>query len=79
MQIVSMDGLVAQCEAKGITRSINLMLMQDVPLAPGDYITVHLGFAHEKLTEAEALDAWSIYDEMLAAMDAGPRSGLNRA
>lgn len=65
MQIRSIDGFVAQCEAKGVGREVNLFLMQDVELRAGDYVLVHVGYALQKITAAHARSAWELYDEML--------------
>ena len=70
MRVQSLDGFVARCEAKGAEREVNLLMLQHEPLAPGDYVVVHLGYATEKVTEADALAAWAIYEEILAAEDA---------
>lgn len=67
MRIVERDGFNARCEAKGVSRSVSLFLMQHEPLAVGDFVMVHTGYAIEKMSEAEAATAWELYDEMLAA------------
>ena len=54
MRIVTIDGFVARCEAKGIERSVNLILMQHETLAPGDVVMVHVGYAIQMMTEEEA-------------------------
>ncbi len=66
MQIVDIDGYNARCEAKGVQRQVSLFMLQDEPLAPGDYVMVHVGYAIQKMTEPEARSAWEFYDEMLA-------------
>ncbi len=70
MQIQTMEGLVARCEAKGATRDVSLLMLAHEELAVGDFVVVHLGYAIEKLTEQQAAAAWALYDEMLAAEDA---------
>jgi hydrogenase expression/formation protein HypC len=67
MQIREMDGFSARCEAKGVEREVNLFMMQDEPLAPGDFVIVHVGYAIQKITAQEARSAWELYDQMLAA------------
>ena len=54
MRIITMDGLVARCEAKGAERDVNLLMLQHEELKPQDYVVVHLGFAIEKITPEEA-------------------------
>mgnify|MGYP001568171135 CR=1 FL=1 len=67
MQIKTIDGFLARCEAKGVERDVNLFMLQDDQVSPGDYVVVHIGYAIQKMTEQEARSAWEIYDEMLAA------------
>jgi hydrogenase expression/formation protein HypC len=67
MQVVSVDGFIARCEAKGIGRDVNLFLLQHETLHPGDHVMVHVGFAIEKVTEDQARSTWELFDEMLTA------------
>ena len=66
MQIKSIDGFTARCEAKGIERDVSLFMMQDDKLEVDDFIVVHVGYAIQKISLQEAQTAWEIYDEMLA-------------
>jgi hydrogenase expression/formation protein HypC len=67
MQIKSIDGFTACCEAKGVEREVSLFMMQDEKLEVDDFIVVHVGYAIQKISPQEAQTAWEIYDEMLAA------------
>ena len=71
MQIVGIDGYNARCEAKGVFREVSLFMLQDEPVAIGDYVMVHVGYAIQVMTEQEARSAWELFDEMLAAEEAG--------
>ena len=73
MQIRSIDGLLARCEAKGVEREANLLMLEHESLAVGDYVVIHLGYAMDRVTAEEAAVAWDIYDQMLAAEDAVDR------
>ena len=66
MQIKSIDGFTAHCEAKGVTRDVSLFMMQDDKLEVDDFIVVHVGYAIQKISEQDAQTAWELYDEMLA-------------
>lgn len=66
MQIKAIDGYTANCEAKGVQRTISLFMMQDAGLQVNDYVVVHVGYAIQKITPQEARTAWELYDEMLA-------------
>ncbi len=67
MQIKSIDGFTANCEAKGVTRDVSLFMMQEDKLEVDDFIVVHVGYAIQKISPQEAQTAWELYDEMLAA------------
>lgn len=66
MKVVSVNGFLARCEAKGVERDVNLFMMQDEPVATGEFVMVHVGYAIQKMTEQEARSAWEVYDQMLA-------------
>ena len=66
MQVVAIDGFNARCIAKGVERDVSLFLMQGEPLAIGDYVMIHVGYAIQKVSEADALSSWELFDEILA-------------
>ncbi len=70
MQVVTVDGYIARCSAKGVERDVCLFLLQDEPVAPGDFVMVHVGYAIQTMDAAAAREAWDVYDAMLAAEDA---------
>lgn len=72
MQIDAIDGFLAHCSTKGVSRDVNLFLLQDRPVNVGDYVLVHLGYAIQVLDAAEAQRYWETFDEVLAA--AGERA-----
>jgi len=57
----SADSDLAQVDVVGVVRDINIGLL-DGPLAPGDFILIHSGFALERMTPDEARDALSLFD-----------------
>ncbi len=67
MQIKSIDGFTAHCEAKGVERDVSLFMMQGEKLQADDFVVVHVGYAIQKISPQEAQTAWDIYDQMLAA------------
>ncbi len=71
MRVVEVDGFNARCEAKGVERDVSLFLLQHEPVATGDFVMVHVGYAIQKMTEQEALSAWELYDEVLGSGEAG--------
>lgn len=65
MQLIHIDGLLARCEAKGIEREVSLLMLQDEPLALGDFVLVHVGYALQRVTPEEAHSTWELLDEVL--------------
>lgn len=66
-RVLSVDGLAAQVECFGVTRGVNLVLL-DEPVAVGDYLLVQAGgFACEKLDEARALESLALMEQVVAA------------
>ena len=45
---------LARAEVSGVTRVINIGLLEGEPLAPGDWVLIHVGFAMSKIDEREA-------------------------
>lgn len=69
MQIQSIDGFSATCEAKGVQREISLFMLQNESISQGDYVLVHVGYAIQKVTEAEAQSTWDVLDQLDQAMN----------
>jgi len=67
MQICEINGFVATCEAKGVSRDVSLFMLQDESLKVADFVVVHVGYAIQKISQQEAQTAWELYDQMLAA------------
>jgi len=68
MEVAEIDGFEARCTARGIGRRVNLFLLQDEPLAPGDHVLVHIGYAIQKLEAEDAKERWAVLDQMISAM-----------
>jgi hydrogenase expression/formation protein HypC len=66
MQIKSIQGFVANCEAKGVHREVSLFMLQDEDFQVDDYVVVQVGYAIQKISQQEARTAWELYDQMLA-------------
>lgn len=48
---------LASVDVHGVTRAINIGLLADERLAPGDWVLIHVGFALEKIDEQQAQQA----------------------
>ncbi len=60
---------LARVEVSGVTRIVNVGLLEDEPLAPGDWVLIHVGFAMSKIDEAEAALALASLQLMGQAYD----------
>ena len=69
MQIETIDGYTARCQAKGVWRDVSLFMMQDEMPTIGDFVMVHVGYAIQKMTEAEARSSWELFDQILCDTD----------
>ena len=65
MQIKSVDGYAAVCEAKGIEREVSLFMLQGEDVVAGDHVLVHVGYAIQKVSEEEARSTWELFEEIL--------------
>ena len=65
MKITRIDGFTANCEAKGIEREVSLFMLQGEPIAVGDHVLIHVGYAIQKISEEEARITWDLFDEIL--------------
>ena len=56
--------LLAKVDVAGVKRAINIGLLADQPLAEGDWVLIHVGFAMSKISEEDARNQLT----MLAAL-----------
>ncbi len=68
MRIVSVHGHLARCEARGVQRDVSLTLLGDGPARVGDYVLVHVGYAVQTITAADADTTWLLFDEIAAQL-----------
>src|SRR5260364_193298 len=69
MRVDRIEGFLAQCSIKGVSREVNLFLLQDQDVSVGDHVLVHLGYAIQLIDEREAKSTWEVFDAMLIAGD----------
>ena len=65
MQVKSIDEFQCLCEARGIERQVSLFMMQSEDVSPGDYVLVHVGYAIQKVSAADAAQSWQLFDEIV--------------
>ncbi|NLE06239.1 MAG: HypC/HybG/HupF family hydrogenase formation chaperone [Crenarchaeota archaeon] len=64
-QIITISGDKAQVNfGKGVMREVNVSL---VKVNIGDYVLVHAGYAIETMTQKDALETISLWNEILDA------------
>ena len=69
MQIVSIVGHLACCEAKGVRRDVSLTLLAAQDVTVGDHVLVHVGYAVQSITAAEASRTWELFDQIASAIE----------
>jgi hydrogenase expression/formation protein HypC len=67
MRVVAIDGFNAECEARGVRRTVSLFMLPENEVEPGDHVMVHVGYALRKITAEDARLSWELFDEILAA------------
>jgi hydrogenase expression/formation protein HypC len=63
-RVISVDGDVAQVDFWGVTKPVRLDVV-DAPVAPGDYVLNHVGFAIRRIPADEIGETLALYDELL--------------
>ena len=71
MQITRIDGYEARCAARGVEREVSLFMLGEEPVAVGDFVLVHIGYAIQKIGAEQARETWDLFDEILAGELAG--------
>lgn len=69
MCVTHIDGFDAICEARGVERRVSLFMLQWEPVALGDYVMVHVGYAIQRMSKEEARSSWELFDRMLDNME----------
>ncbi len=65
-QVIEMSAqpMLAKVDVGGVRRNVNIGLLEDASVAPGDWILIHVGFALSKIGEAEARDQLRMLEAM---------------
>ena len=63
-RVVSVEGDIAQVDFWGVTKPVRLDVV-DAPVAPGDYVLNHVGFAIRRIPAEDIADTLALYDELL--------------
>lgn len=65
---VDRDRNTATVDFWGVKKEVRLEVC-DAPVAPGDYILNHVGFAIRRIPAEEAVETLALYDELLRLAD----------
>jgi len=60
---------LAKVDVSGVGRIVNIGLLEDEMLQPGDWVLIHVGFALSKIDEGEAASALSSLQLLGQAFD----------
>lgn len=68
MQVLEVTGETVTAEIDGVRREASLLMLAD-PVAVGDYVIVHAGFAIARIDPAEAQETLRLMREMFDPED----------
>jgi len=54
VELVDENRHLAKVDVAGVRRNVNIGLLEDENVAPGDWVLIHVGFAMAKIDEDEA-------------------------
>ncbi|HEY0881652.1 MAG TPA: HypC/HybG/HupF family hydrogenase formation chaperone [Archangium sp.] len=63
-RILSIDGLVATVDFFGVQKQVSLVIV-DEPVAPGDYVLNHVGYAIRKIPQHDIEATLTLYRDIL--------------
>ena len=69
-RVISVDGLTAVVDFFGVRKELRLDVV-DAPVAPGDYVLNHVGYAIRRIPPEEAEETLALFDEVLRAAGEG--------
>ena len=69
-------GMLALVDVLGAERPVNLGMLEDPSVQPGQWLLIHLGFAVERIDERRAEQAMTGLETMGRARDPDDRPGV---
>ena len=63
-KVLDVDGLIATVDFFGVRKHVRLDIV-DAPVAPGDYILNHVGFAIRRIPSEEIGETLALYESLL--------------
>lgn len=67
-QVLEVHGLLATVDFWGVRKEVRLDVV-DAPVAPGDYVLNHVGFAIRRMPPEEGAATLRLYEELLRIED----------
>jgi hydrogenase expression/formation protein HypC len=67
-QVVTIDGAQAVVDFRGVRRKVALDIV-DEPVAPGDHVLVHVGFAIRRIAPEDLADTLAFFAAMTGPND----------
>lgn len=64
VEIVDEQFQIAKVDVSGVKRGINISLVAEQGIAPGDWVLIHVGFAMNKINEQEAMETLAALQHM---------------
>ena len=65
-KVLEVDGMDATVDFFGVRKKVRLDIV-DVPVAPGDYVLNHVGFAIHRIPADEVAETLALFDTILKA------------
>jgi hydrogenase expression/formation protein HypC len=65
--VLAVRGLEAEVDFWGVRRLVRLDVV-DAPVAPGDYVLNHVGFAIRRIPASDVAETLALYDRILAEL-----------
>lgn len=63
-KVIRVDGMVATVDFWGVRKEVRLEVV-DEPVAPGDYILNHVGFAIRRIPAEQIAETLGLYEQLL--------------
>jgi len=67
-RVVQVEGMVATVDFWGVRREVRLDVV-DEPVAPGDYVLNHVGYAIRRIPESEIAETLALYEILLREVE----------
>ena len=67
-KVIDVNGNVATVDFWGVRRQV-LLDVVDEPVAPGDYILNHVGFAIRRIPESDIAETLALYEQLIQAAE----------